>query len=126
MHYDSVAELFEANKAKFSYEPETEHSNNYKFAVLVPHTFIDATGPTPKTMESYSYSFTQNRKKADPPYFLQTYMSLEFSPVTMVITKENKPLAKFLINLCAIVGGVFVMFGILNSLVQSTKRNLNE
>lgn len=92
----------------------------------MPHTFIDATGSTPKTMESYSYSFTQNRKKADPPYFLQTYMSLEFSPVTMVITKENKPLAKFLINLCAIVGGVFVMFGILNSLVQSTKRNLNE
>jgi hypothetical protein len=35
----------------------------------------------------------------------------------MVITKENKPLARFVINLCAIVGGVFVVFGIVNSTV---------
>lgn len=63
---------------------------------------------------------------ADPPYFMATTMTIDFSPVTMVITKENKPLAKFLINLCAIVGGVFVMFGILNSTVQSSKHKLIE
>jgi hypothetical protein len=44
-------------------------------------------------------------------------ISYDFSPVTMVITKENKPLARFVINLCAIVGGVFVIFGIINSTV---------
>ena len=44
----------------------------------------------------------------------------------MVITKENKPLTKFIISLCAIIGGVFVMFGILNSTVQSFKKNVRD
>lgn len=110
---------------KFSYEPEDEHFNNFKFAVVVPHTFIDETQPgAPTVNESFSYSFTQNRKKADPQYLLQTYTSIDFSPVTMVITKSNKPLSKFLISLCAIIGGVFVMFGILNSFVQGSKRTI--
>lgn len=59
-------------------------------------------------------------------YLLQTSIEISFSPVTMVITKENKPLSKFLINLCAIVGGVFVVFGLLNSTVQSLKKKLRD
>lgn len=126
LNFDMVENYFANNVVKFSFAPESDHHNNYKFAVLVPHTFIDKTGSTTETYETYSYSFTQNSKKADPPYFLQTYMSLEFSPVTMVITMENKPLAKFIISLCAIVGGVFVVFGILNSTVQSFKKNIRD
>lgn len=109
---------------QFSYEPEDVHNNNFKFAVLVPHTFLDATQGTPQQFDSFSYSFTQNNKKADPPYFLTTSIAFEFSPVTMMITKERKPFSRFVIDLCAIVGGVFVMFGILNSFVQSSKRTL--
>ena len=58
LNFDMVNLDIEKNIAKFSFEPETEHSNNYKFAVLVPHTFIDATGLTTETYETYSYSFT--------------------------------------------------------------------
>jgi hypothetical protein len=123
--FDMVADTYQSNLSKFSYEPENEHYNNFKFAVIVPHTFIDETGSgSPTLYESFSYSFTQNRKKADPQYMVQTYTSIEFSPMTMVITKSNKPLSKFLISLCAIVGGVFVMFGILNSFIQSSKRTI--
>ena len=106
-----------ANQNKFSYDPEVDHNNNFKFAVIVPHTFIDSTSGEAKAYESFSYSFTQNKKIAQPSFLLQTTISFEFSPVTMVITKEKKPLTKFLINLCAIVGGAFVVFGILNSTV---------
>jgi len=40
---------------------------------------------------------------------------LDFAPVSMKITKGYPALSKFLINLCAIIGGVFVMFGLINS-----------
>ena len=105
------------NWNNFSFEPETLKNNNFKFAVLVPHTFVDNTEEVPRDFESYSYSFTQNKKEAQAGYMLQVSIQFSFSPVTMVITKENKPLARFVINLCAIIGGVFVVFGIVNSTV---------
>ena len=40
----------------------------------------------------------------------------------MQITKTNNSLSKFLISLCAIVGGVFVIYGMLNSVVQELKK----
>jgi len=42
----------------------------------------------------------------------------------MKITKTNNSLSKFLINLCGIVGGVFVIFGMLNSAVQEGKKTI--
>lgn len=122
--FDMVGQDFTINRRKFNYEPEAVHANNYKFAVIVPHTFIDSTEGNTKTFESFSYSFTQNSKQADPPYFMATSIAFEFSPVTMMITKENKPFSKFVINLCAIVGGVFVVFGMFNSNLQASKRSL--
>lgn len=49
---------------------------------------------------------------------------IEFSPLTMKITKTNNSLSKFLVSLCGIVGGVFVIFGMLNSAVQTLKRQV--
>jgi hypothetical protein len=42
----------------------------------------------------------------------------------MKITKTNNSLSKFLVSLCGIVGGVFVIFGMLNSAVQTLKRQV--
>ena len=42
-------------------------------------------------------------------------MIFEFSPVSMSITKSQAPLSRFIISICAIVGGVFVVFGMINS-----------
>jgi len=42
-------------------------------------------------------------------------MIFEFSPVSMSITKSKPQFSRFLISICAIVGGVFVVFGLINS-----------
>lgn len=42
----------------------------------------------------------------------------------MKITKTNNSLSKFLISLCGIVGGVFVIFGMVNSGVQQFKKTV--
>ena len=42
----------------------------------------------------------------------------------MQISRSNNSLARFLINLSAIVGGVFVVFGMLNSAVMFLRQKL--
>jgi hypothetical protein len=46
-------------------------------------------------------------------------MVYDFTPVTMKITKNQRDLPRFLVKLCAIVGGVFVIFGLLNRFLLS-------
>lgn len=64
-------------------------------------------------MNSYSYSLNHN-SKASMNDLGMISMIYDFTPVNMKITKHKRDLAKFLVNLCAIVGGVFVIFGLLN------------
>jgi hypothetical protein len=42
----------------------------------------------------------------------------------MKITKTNNSLSRFLISMCGIVGGVFVIFGMVNSAVQEGKKTV--
>lgn len=56
--FDLLSPDLEKNIKKFSYEPELVHYHNYKFAVLVPHLFVDKTEGETYAFESYSYSFT--------------------------------------------------------------------
>ena len=51
-------------------------------------------------------------------------MQIEFSPLTMKITKSPNSITKFLVSLCAIVGGAFVIFGMLNGVLLSFKKTI--
>jgi uncharacterized integral membrane protein len=52
-------------------------------------------------------------------------MIYDFTPVNMKITKEQRDLPRFLVNLCAIVGGVFVIFGLINRSLLSMQDQVN-
>jgi hypothetical protein len=41
--------------------------------------------------------------------------NFEFSPITENVTKNNKNLVVFLISICAIIGGVYTIAGIIDS-----------
>ena len=43
----------------------------------------------------------------------------EFSPITMRVTLQGRDYLHFLTHICAIIGGVFVVFSILNSILTS-------
>lgn len=45
------------------------------------------------------------------------YFKYQFSPVNMVYTIQKKTVYHFIVQLLAIVGGVFAVIGILNSIV---------
>jgi hypothetical protein len=75
-------------------------------------------------MNSYSYSLNHNMKQAmtqNQPYISIIY---DFSPVTMKLIKEQRDMTRFAINLCAIVGGIFVIFGLVNRFILKVKKTL--
>ncbi|KAK9074212.1 hypothetical protein SSX86_006809 [Deinandra increscens subsp. villosa] len=45
---------------------------------------------------------------------------LEFSPMQVLISENSKPFSHFITNLCAIIGGVFTVAGILDSILYNT------
>ncbi len=115
----------EANrKAILDQEGELVHFNYYKYISVVPHSFVDTSTDEQVDFRSYSYALTINKKPADlQPELNMVMMIFEFSPVSMSITKSKALVSRFLISICAIVGGVFVVFGMLNStLLACTKK----
>ena len=114
---DMVKDQVEANRAAImNQEGDFVHYNFYKFISVVPHMFLDTSTEEEVDFRSYSYALTLNKKKPDKEQGVNMVMMIfEFSPVSMSITKSNQPLSRFIISICAIVGGVFVVFGLINS-----------
>lgn len=46
--------------------------------------------------------------------------NFEFSPITENITQNQKNLVEFLISICAIIGGVYTIAGIVDSMIHKT------
>jgi len=98
-----------------------KHWNYFYFVKAVPHIFKDTTDEnSPKSWESWSYSLTSNKIATDDNPGVE--MRISFLPISVVLHRSNNSFAKFLIHLCAIVGGVFVIFGIINGFLLAIQR----
>merc|ERR1712110_268707 len=98
----------------------------FKFVSIVPHVFVDNSQSGKEAdFRSYSYAFSENKKDADDPTLSMVWFIFEFSPVSMLITKSSQTLARFLINICAIVGGIFIVFGFLNGILVNLTRQVS-
>ena len=114
---DMVKDDAAANRAALlEKEGDPVHYNHYKFISVVPHQFVDTSTSDQVDFRSYSYALTLNKKPAEHQPELNMVMFIfEFSPVSMSITKSKALFSRFIIGVCAIVGGVFVVFGLINS-----------
>ncbi|KAJ4753739.1 Endoplasmic reticulum-Golgi intermediate compartment protein 3 [Rhynchospora pubera] len=86
------------------------------FIKVVPTIYTDITG---RKIHSNQFSVTEHFREAigypkPPP---GVYFFYEFSPIKVVLTEENTSLLHFLTNLCAIIGGIFTVAGIIDSFV---------
>ena len=104
------------------YALDQQRLDYFYFLKLVPHIFIDEISDA--EFRSYSYSLNHNAKQSMNDIGLIS-MIYDFTPVNMKITKHNRDLPRFLVNLCAIVGGVFVIFGLINRAMLSAKDTLS-
>jgi len=90
-----------------------KHWHYFYFVKAVPHIFKDSQKEDyPLNWDSWSYSLTSNKIASEDGTSVE--IRLSFLPISVVLERSANSFAKFLIHLCAIVGGVFVVFGIIN------------
>lgn len=84
------------------------------FTQAVPHVIYDEFSG--KDLYSYSYSLNHNAKTHTDGSGVSLHYN--FSPLTMRMTKRAHSTGKLAIDICAIICGIFVMFGILNRILH--------
>ncbi|XP_014522029.1 protein disulfide-isomerase 5-4 [Vigna radiata var. radiata] len=73
-----------------------------------------------KLVEEYEY--TAHSSVAQSLHIPVAKFHLELSPMQVLITENPKSFSHFLTNVCAIIGGVFTVAGILDSILHNTIR----
>ena len=68
--------------------------------------------------ELFQYTATSHQYR-DTDHLPSAKFTFDFDPMILTLQEEAVPLHRFLTSLMAIVGGVVVMFGMLNSLLQN-------
>ncbi|XP_066380960.1 uncharacterized protein [Miscanthus floridulus] len=95
------------------------------FVKVVPTIYTDIRG---RKIHSNQFSVTEHFREAigyprPPP---GVYFFYEFSPIKVDFTEENASLLHFLTNICAIVGGIFTVAGIIDSFVYHGHRAIKK
>jgi thiol-disulfide isomerase/thioredoxin len=81
--------------------------------------------PGRKDIHLYKYSAHSNEYMEidDVPSVMIRY---DLSPMSVVVTEEFKPFYHFVTNACAIIGGVFTVIGLVDSIVHQVVTSLNK
>lgn len=92
------------------------HDFDY-FIKIIPQIFYDEY--TGQTDIAYKYSLSTKTKERENhvgsmPIIMINY---DYSPVAVKYTKKRRYLSHLITNICALVGGVFVIFSMLNSVL---------
>ncbi len=97
---------------------ETKRNNYDYFVKLIPHVFDDRVNER-KEKVGYQYSMTSRSREfnADSNEMPIVIINYDISAITMRFRLEAKSFLHFLTHICAIIGGVFVLFNILNNLL---------
>lgn len=74
----------------------------------------------PKLIEDYEY--TAHSSLSETFYLPTAKFHFELSPMQVMIVENQKSFSHFLTNVCAIIGGVFTVAGILDSILLNTIR----
>lgn len=100
-----------------NYEKEIIRQNYDYFIKIIPHLFVDNIRG--EQYLGYQYSLTSKTREYDVDSNEMPIIKINYdlSPVTMKITLQPKSFAHSLTHICAIVGGVFVIFSMLNRLL---------
>jgi len=98
---------------KLTFVPEGKTRIDY-FLKLVPNRFIIEDQMVDLQAFQYSLNSKETPTENEAPPAL--YFTYEVNPITIAYTLQHHPFSHFLVQICAIVGGIFSVMGILNSL----------
>merc|ERR1719401_656336 len=66
------------------------------------------------------YQFTANSNKIANQQMPSLYLRYDFSPVTVTYTETRESFSHFVVQLCAVIGGIFTIAGLLDSLIHKS------
>jgi hypothetical protein len=101
------------------------------FVKLVPTVYQHADG---REASAFQFSVTEHLRKMDPRsasfdaatgLLPGVFINYELSPIRVRIQEQKRSLGHFLTNLCAIIGGVFVVMGLVDSILHRTIEGIN-
>lgn len=85
------------------------------YTKVVPTTYIPLDSPP-----LHVYQFTANSNKIANQQMPSLYIRYDFSPVTVRYIETRESLSHFLVQICAVVGGLFTVAGILDSFIHKS------
>ncbi|KAJ8541402.1 hypothetical protein K7X08_002218 [Anisodus acutangulus] len=105
---------------------ETPHGMYQYFIKVVPTVYTDVSG---HTIQSNQFSVTEHFKGADVGRFQSipgVFFFYDLSPIKVTFIEEHISFLHFLTNVCAIVGGVFTVSGILDSFIYHGEKAIKK
>ncbi|KAG8464048.1 hypothetical protein KFE25_000216 [Diacronema lutheri] len=87
----------------------------------VVHTTFEPTGDPSTHISTYQHTINSHQYE-DHQAYPALVLSYDLAPVEIIVRRERESLAAFLTQICAIVGGVFTVTGLVDSLVYHSDR----
>jgi len=75
-----------------------------------------------KVYDTYQYTANSN-ELGGMGRLTAVYFRYDLSPIAVQVTKQSKSFSHFLVQVCAIVGGVFTVLGLVNSVLHSSLKH---
>ncbi|XP_078446542.1 uncharacterized protein LOC144715485 [Wolffia australiana] len=106
---------------------QREPASIYQYFIkVVPTIYKDITG---RKIYSNQFSVTEHVREPDGGFSKSipgVFFFYDFSPIQVIFTEENKSILHFITNLCAIIGGVFTVSGIIDAFVYYGHRAIKK
>ncbi|XP_057976642.1 uncharacterized protein LOC131163855 [Malania oleifera] len=105
---------------------ENQHGLYQYFIKVVPTIYTDIRG---RTVQSNQFSVTENFRNSEfahsqsPPGIFFFY---DLSPIKVTFTEEHVPFLHFMTNVCAIIGGIFTVSGIIDAVIYHGRRTIKK
>ncbi|XP_038681806.1 endoplasmic reticulum-Golgi intermediate compartment protein 3-like [Tripterygium wilfordii] len=105
---------------------ETPNGIYQYFIKVVPTIYTDIRG---RTVNSNQYSVTEHFQSAEflrPGTHPGVFFTYDLSPIKVTFKEEHTSFLHFLTHICAIIGGVFTIAGIIDSFVYHGQRAMRK
>ncbi|KAL3620924.1 hypothetical protein CASFOL_035836 [Castilleja foliolosa] len=96
------------------------------FIKVVPTVYKNIRG---YTIESNQFSVTEHYKSSEEDHFRSlpgVFFFYELSPIKVTFTEEHTSFLHFLTHICAIVGGIFTVAGIIDSFIYHGQKAIKK
>lgn len=90
------------------------------YTKVVPTTLISLDG---RSTFSHQYTANANVYRAEMQ-MAAVWLQYELSPITVELTEYRSPVTHFLVSVCAVVGGIFTVMGLVDGVVHQTYINV--